>query len=245
MMGALQSNFSAGNTPDNRPIIAAYEQRNLVVIRDDASRREEYASVINAADVPRQLIDTEMFVVEVDRRRDAVDASKPDWSAVPTTETWTAQLLADLDVLRASTFSIAGLGIVRLASHASVVTMENDRATLELKQAMPAPPTGASEAKPPTLAIGFRTKITPSIADASQGIIRLALDMEGGERGPRRSLTTQMLLRDGQARLIGSYTNPETPFAEFLFIARVKRVRDAQAVAAQPAVATDPAIYLK
>jgi type III secretion protein C len=245
LINSLLQDTSSSHGEDTRPVIEAYEQRNLVVIRGDVSHREEYANVIKAADVPRPLIDAEMFVVEVNRTHHAVDGNKPDWNALPSTENWTGQLLADVDYLRASTFGIAGLGIVRLASHASVVTMDNQPATLELKQTMPAPPTGASEAKPPPLAIGFKTKVTPRIADANQGVIRVSFDMEGGERGPRRSLITQTLLHDGQAALVGSYTDPETPLSEFLVIARAKRVRNTSAVAAQPGLTAEPVTYLK
>lgn len=203
---------------------------NSIVIYDLVTRRGYYQRLIDAIDVPQQLVEIEACVVDVNRDQVAelgfgFDARHANGRAVVDP----AAVLA-APVTGGSTLIISGLdrffarlnlmerdGQARVVAKPSVLTLENLVAVLDLSQTVYVRATGERVASIEAVTAGMLLRVTPRVVKEKQSTqVHLTVDIEDGKVMPgqpgtgtpevqRSTISTQAVLLDQQSLIIGGY----------------------------------------
>jgi len=203
---------------------------NSIVIYDLAKRRGYYQRLINAIDVPQQLVEIEACVVDVNRDRvselgfgfeathgrGSVTVDPTGILAAPITGGSTL-IVSSLDRFFARLTLMEQDGQARVVAKPSVLTLENLVAVLDLSQTVFLRATGERVATIEQVTAGMLLRVTPRVVkDKTSTQVHLTVDIEDGKVLPgatsadspevqRSTISTQAVLLDRQSLIIGGY----------------------------------------
>jgi type III secretion protein C len=208
---------------------------NSVVVYDMPKRRPYYQKLIDAIDVPQQLVEIEAYIVEVNREKVAelgfgFDARGEHARAIVDPAGVLAAPVAGGSTLVVSSldkfFSRLSLmerdGEARVLAKPSVLTLENLVAVLDLSQTVFLRATGERVASIEPVTAGMLLRVTPRVVkDKGTSRVNLMVDIEDGKvlagataadspEVQRSTISTQAVLLDRQSLVIGGYNTDAT-----------------------------------
>jgi type III secretion protein C len=203
---------------------------NSIIIYDLAKRRAYYQRLIDAIDVPQNLVEIEACVVDVNREQVfelgfGVDGVRGDTrTRVDTTGLLSAPLaggstliVSNLDRFFARLTLLERDGHARVIAKPSVLTLENLVAVLDLSQTVFLRATGERVASIESVTAGMLLRVTPRVVRQKKSTeVHLSVDIEDGKVLPaptsadtpevqRSTISTQAVLLDRQSLVIGGY----------------------------------------
>lgn len=212
-----------------RPTVEAYSPLNAVLVRDAASKRAEYESIIASLDVAPQQIEILATIVDVDdgklRQWDpgldlrVGNVSLSSHIADPDDpgQSGASLVLWGMNRLQLRLQALESEGAARVQSRPSVLTLDNQPAVLDLSQSAYYPLIGERSTDLRAVTVGTLLKVTPRVLGCSGGApdIRLEVEIEDGAlkdtgrgatpQASRSSIVTQAILQPGQALVIGGH----------------------------------------
>lgn len=203
---------------------------NSVVIHDMPKRRAYYQRLIDAIDVPQQLVEIEAYIIEVNRERVAelgfgFDARGGKARAIvdpagvlatPFTSGSTL-VVSSLDKFFSRLSLMERDGEARILAKPSVLTLENLVAVLDLSQTVFVRATGERVANIEPVTAGMLLRVTPRVVkEKRETRVNLMVDIEDGKvlaaatgndtpEVQRSTISTQAVLLDRQSLVIGGY----------------------------------------
>jgi len=213
---------------------------NSIVIYDLAKRRAYYQRLIDAIDVPQQLVEIEACVVDVNRDQIAelgfgIDATRgkarlvidPSETLAAPLAGGSALIVASLDRFFGRLSAMERDGQAHLIAKPSVLTLENLVAVLDLSQTVYVRATGERVASIEPVTAGMLLRVTPRVVKDKQSTqVHLTVDIEDGKVTPaasgsgdtpevqRSTISTQAVLLDRQSLVIGGYDTSTTSNAD-------------------------------
>ena len=208
---------------DSPSFIQADTRTNSVLIRDKESRRAYYQKLIDQLDVSRQLMNMQLMVLDVDKRRIGAlfarltgNSESNKKALADRSWQWNKPVL--LNYAQDWYVQLERLvreGMVTVIANANVVAVENMPTVLQYKEEISGiaenrAPSGETyigtvfELKPRVISV--RSKATTILLDINIEDSRVVgIEDDGSRRTGKSSLQTQSRIQDGQALLIGQH----------------------------------------
>jgi type III secretion protein C len=228
---AQRGNTTRAPTGGGRGVSVEGDVRtNSVVIYDVPKRRAYYQRLIDAIDVPQQLVEIEAYIIEVNRDRVSelgfgFDARGGNTRAVvdpagalaaPFTG-GSSLVVSNLDRFFSRLNLMERSGEARVLAKPSVLTLENLVAVLDLSQTVFVRATGERVASIEPVTAGMLLRVTPRVVKEKKSTqVNLTVDIEDGKvlsamaggdtpEVQRSTISTQAVLLDRQSLVIGGY----------------------------------------
>jgi len=230
--GSAPAGTEAGPPGRFAPTVEAYAPLNAVLVRDLPARRAMYDDLIKALDVAVDQVEIQVTIV------DAKSGTLRDWSAGISRNTLFGgarmeRLGADegkgdanlvfwsLGKLSLELRALESEGRLHVVSRPSLVTFDNVGAMLDMSQSAYVKLLGERTTDLKGLTAGTMLKVIPRvIKDADDPSIQMLVEIEDGKitaagdgeasaRAQRNTVSTQAVVRPGQALVIGGYNRDE------------------------------------
>jgi type III secretion protein C len=231
-----RANTPRGGTGGGRGMSVEGDVRtNSLVIYDLARKRAYYQRLVDAIDIPQQLVEIEAYIIDVNRDRVAelgfgLDAGSGDVRAIIDPAGVLAAPLTGGSSLVVSNvnsfFSRLHLmereGQAKVLAKPSVLTLENLVAVLDLSQTVYIRATGERVANIEPVTAGMLLRVTPRVVrEKKKTQVSLTVDIEDGKvlagatsadtpEVQRSTISTQATLPDRQSLVIGGYNTDST-----------------------------------
>ncbi|SEK64051.1 type III secretion protein C [Roseateles sp. YR242] len=230
-----RTNTSRGSGSGRGVGVEGDVRTNSLVIYDLARKRAYYQRLVDAIDVPQQLVEIEAYIIDVNRDRVAelgfgLDGGGGDVRAIIDPAGVLAAPLAGGSSLVVSNvnsfFSRLHLmereGQAKVLAKPSVLTLENLVAVLDLSQTVYIRATGERVANIEPVTAGMLLRVTPRVVREKRGNkVSLTVDIEDGKvmsaatsadtpEVQRSTISTQATLPDRQSLVIGGYNTDST-----------------------------------
>lgn len=208
------------------PSIVSDVRLNALLVRDDPRRMPLYETLIAQLDLPTDLVQIEVTILDVN----SVDLSAlgVNWGVgadAGFSSPGPFTLIRNLTQFISNVQLMESAGNARVLSRPSIVTTDNTLALIDLSQTFYAPLTTGNSASLDPVTAGVMMKVEPRIIPgASQEggrSIQLVLDIEDGGLVSRDGLSypvvqkgtisTQAIVHENESLLVGGY-NAETSF---------------------------------
>ncbi len=207
---------------------------NAVLIRDDPANRSRYQRLIRAMDVPKNLIEIDAVIVDIDRSRlrelgvdwEVIDSSRRVAMNVSGAETSAANqgfrdgsttlLVEDIGRFYANIRALESEGDASIIANPSVLTLENEPAVIDLSETVFIESVGERVASVVPVTAGTMLRVTPrKVEDSDDEHIQLVVDVEDGQviqqtadalpRVSRNTISTKALVDETHSLVIGGY----------------------------------------
>jgi type III secretion protein C len=203
---------------------------NSIIIFDAPRKREYYQRLIDALDVPQQLIEIEAYIVDVNRERlsefgadlslGSANRNIGIGTGVATLAAGalsnTTLLVQNLGHFFARLQMLESKGDARTLAKPRVLTLENLTAVLDMSQTVFLKATGERVANITQVTAGTLLRVTPRIIDeAGVPRVHLTVDIEDGSINAipnsdtpgvqKSSISTQTMLDNQESLVIGGY----------------------------------------
>lgn len=207
---------------------------NSVLIRDDPAKRARYQRLIRSLDVPKNLIEIDAVIVDIDRSRlrelgvnwEVIDDSRRVAMNVTDEQTSAAQqgftdgsttlLVEDIGRFYANVRALESEGDASIIANPSVLTLENEPAVIDLSETVFIETVGERVANVMPVTAGTMLRVTPrKVVDSEEEHIQLVVDVEDGQvvqetaealpRVSRNTISTKALVDETHSLVIGGY----------------------------------------
>lgn len=185
------------------PLIVADESQNAILIRDVATRRREYAALIQQMDVPQEIVEIEVFVVDIERnaldrvlteafssgdlwaptRPVAVTQPCCDSGAPPKGPMWMPSGSSGANRKVISLFErVEQSGQATISSRPMIATLNHHTAVIEQIDTFYAKTSGRESGQVVGIDVGPSLKVTPHAAmDGNEANIQLEVNLTDGQ----------------------------------------------------------------
>jgi type III secretion protein C len=212
-------------------MITADIRNNAVLIRDNTDKRHMYQSLINQLDQPRNVIEIDAIILDIDRSKlkelgfnwrvgsgsteatmnaSATEPFIPDGSAATV-------LIQDFGHFFARIKALESNGDASLVANPSILTIENQPAVIDFNHTAFIKNTGERVANVTSLTAGTSLQVVPRLIKeaSSDQLIQLSLDIEDGDikqtdaqstpTMQKGTISTQAIVRTQRSLVIGGF----------------------------------------
>ncbi len=228
------SNDKAAHTAsdDVLPMFSADARQNAVVVRDKKINLPLYAKLIAQLDHKPKLVEISVTIIDVDEQN--LSQLGIDWSATTrigggsvsfngsSSPSDFSTVVGDMGAFMVRLSALEQTAKARVLSRPSVLTLDNLQAVLDRNITFYTKLVGENIAKLESVSTGSLLRVTPRVIDSDgHADIMLSLSIEDGRQADPVSnaeplpqtlnseITTQALLKAGQALLLGGFVQGE------------------------------------
>lgn len=217
--------------------VTADIRNNAILIYDDPERRPIYENLVNQLDVPRDLVEVDAIIVDIDRNR--LGALSSEWNIqggnlgaganlIPQGSSSTI-LIQNYDDFFARLRTLEGEGAASLIANPSILTIDNQPAVIDLSNTDYITAVGERVANISPVTAGTTLRVIPHVVRetdqranmmAEQNVIQLDINVEDGQITPsqisdqtpsvsRATVSTQAVVAERRSLVIGGFNSTQ------------------------------------
>ncbi|MZI94365.1 EscC/YscC/HrcC family type III secretion system outer membrane ring protein [Vibrio sp. CAIM 722] len=210
--------------------ISADTRNNAVLIRDDIDKHDMYQSLINKLDRPRNVIEIDAIILDIDKNR--LDQLGIDWqvgagsteaefnasgvSPFLSTGSAATVMIQDFGHFFAQIRALESEGEASLIANPSILTIENQPAVIDFNDTAYISSIGERVANVSPVTAGTSLEVVPRMIESpSAKLIQLSLDIEDGKieyndnsttpTVNRGTISTQAIMQSQRSLVVGGF----------------------------------------
>ena len=226
----MQQDIMNGYQSGHKAKVRADTRNNAVLIYDDSDKEPMYRALINKLDVPRNLIEIDAVILDIDRtsiselgmRWQVGDGSGTALVNTSGADPFLAEgaastvLIQDFGKFFAQVRALESKGNASLVANPSILTIENQLAVIDFNKTAYISTVGERVANVTPVTAGTSLQVVPrAINQGDERLIQLSLDIEDGgieqsstantPNVSRGSISTQAVINVNQSLVVGGF----------------------------------------